>query len=318
MNTFSAFRSVAVELLHLNSRHNIKQALPRLAIRPLSSLDIPYRHIHTSHARRGTWVKNSQPAKKVETPEQKKARMKKEKEIGLKNGEIPYQWVQVASPGGLGDPRTLDDVLREVHSLNALAHANENDVERKKTLKRFYAQLIANDPTPIVKIINSYELYKKQKQAQEKTKAHAANNVRKEVQLTWASSEADVETKLQRVKEELGRGFKVDLAIMPKKNLRPPRRDEMVERADELAEHFAGIAKEWKVRDYTRTTVVIYFQGSSNSTAAVAATDADKKPKKVLLKEQRRQAQEEKLKKKQELEARSSNNFEGQDQSSLS
>ncbi|KAF5363781.1 hypothetical protein D9756_000888 [Leucocoprinus leucothites] len=313
MSTFSAFRSIAVELLYLNSRPNIQQVLPRLSLGSIDPSRIPNRHFHASHLRRG-WVKNSQlVVKGPEAEERKRSKERKKKEIGLKDRDIPYKRVQVSSPQGLSEPRTLQDVLMEVESLNALVPGQEpgdqDQQNKRKALKRYYTQLVANDPVPIVKIVNSYEEFKKQKAAQERSKNNAVHNVRKEVQLTWASSGADVETKLEKMQEDLNKGFKVDLAIMPKKKMLPPRREDMQQRADELVAHFSGTAKEWKERDYTKTTVVIYFQGTSSSMATVV-DDGVKKPKKLLVKEQRRQILEEKMRKKQELEARSRDHLE--------
>jgi translation initiation factor IF-3 len=235
----------------------------------------------------------------------KNAKDKKLKEIALKlkDHEIPYRKVQVTSPEGLSDFRTLEDVLAEVERLNS------GDEEGGNSFKRYHALLVANDPHPIVKIVDFKLEFRKQKAAQEKAKNNAVNRVRKEVQLTWASSEADVETKLQKMKEDLEKGFKVDLVIMPKKNVRPPRREDMQGRADDVVAHFSDVAKEWKERDYTRTTVILYLQGTSSSPSGAADEERDHKPKKQLIKEQRRQKEEERLKKKQELEARSRSNF---------
>jgi len=77
----------------------------------------------------------------------------------------------------------------------------------------------------------------------------------------------------------------------------------MEQRADDLVRRFSEIAKEWKVRDYTRTTVVIYFQGISSAEAMV--NKGSKKPKKQLIKEQRKQKEEERARKKQDFGAQS-------------
>ena len=281
------FRFVA-----LYRRCNGQRTLPKFG---LESISAP-RLFHLSH-RRGGWVKNNQPIRIPETKEEKKLKEKKLKEIGLKDSAIPYKNVFVRTPLGLSESRLLMDVIAESESLNG---RDKSEAPGKRILKQYYVQLVANESVPIVAIIDSKEKFQKQKQVQERAKNNAAHQVRKEVQLTWASSQADVETKLEKVEEDVKKGSKVDLVIMPKKSMCPPNRKDMQQRADDLVRHFSEIAKEWKARDYTKTTVIIYFQGASSTVTVV--DEGSKKPKKQLLKEQRRQKEEERARKKKDLE----------------
>ena len=300
MNTLSVFRFVVVEFLSQNRRCNGQWALSKFGLESVPTQHRFHRHFHLSHRRDG-WVKNDQP--KIisqETPGQKKLKEKKLKEIGLRGRAIPYKDVLVRTPQGLSDFRPLMDVIAEAESLNS---PDTGQVTGKRNLKQYHVQLVAIEPDPIVAIIDSKEIFQRQKQAQERAKNNAHLQVRKEVQLTWASSEADIETKLEKIEEDMKKGFKVDLVIMPKKNVHPPDRKDMEQRAEDLVRHFSEVAKEWKVRDYTRTTVVIYFQGVPSAEAMVG--EGSKKPKKQLVKEQRKQKEEERARKKQDFEVHS-------------
>ncbi|KAF9449557.1 hypothetical protein P691DRAFT_812220 [Macrolepiota fuliginosa MF-IS2] len=300
MSTFSAFRSAAVEVLHLNTRLSLFRSslCPAAIPGTYPSLRAPQRSFHASHSHRA-WVKNSQTSKPKESAEARKAREAKLKEIGLRDNDIPYYKVQVSSPQGLGPLRTLRDVLAEVEQLDSQDKKDPQDKGRK----RYHAQLIANDPIPIVKIIDFKEQFKKQKVAREKAKDSAAQKIRKEVQLTWSSSEADVETKLEKMKEELEKGYKVDLVIMPKKGVRTPGLDDMKTRAQEITTNFSEISKEWKETDFAKGNAIIYLQGiATPSTQTKEAKETGDVPKKVLLKQQRKQKEEERVRKKREQE----------------
>jgi translation initiation factor IF-3 len=292
MSTSFAFRSV-VELVYLNTRPHkspIFLPLPALGFRNIAPARPPYRHLHTS-VPRGAWVKNNQPSRPAISKEAEKTKARKAKEIGLKDNFIPYEKVQVSTPEGLSF-RPLKDVIAEIDSLNSLEERG----------KRYHAVLVVNDPDPIVKIVDFKAEYNKKKKAQERAKASAAQKVRKEVQLSWASSEADVETKLEKVKGDLEKGFKVDMVITGKGSMRRLDRDEQTQRVQQLVTRLQGIAKEWKERDFTQAAVVVYLQGIAEMPVV---DEGDKKAEKAALRQQRREAQEERLRKKQELEARS-------------
>jgi len=300
MNILSVFRFVSVEFLSQNRRCNGQWALSKFGLESFQTPRRLHRHFHLSHRWEG-WVKNDQPVISRETLEEKRLKEKKLKAIGLRGRAIPYKDVLVRTPQGLSGLRPLMDVIAEAESLNS---PDKSEVTgKRRSLKQYHVQLVANEPDPIVAIMDSKENFQKKKQAQERAKNNAHLQVRKEVQLTWASSEADTETKLEKIEEDVKKGFKVDLVIMPKKNVHPPDREDMQQRADELIGRFLEIAKEWKVRDYTRTTVVIYLQGISSAEAMVS--EGSKKPKKQLVKEQRKHKEEERARKKQDAQAQS-------------
>lgn len=125
--------------------------------------------------------------------------------------------------------------------------------------------------------------------------------------MTWYSSEADVETKLGKMREDLEKGYKVDLVIMSKKGMRPPSLEDMKGRVQEFVAHFSDIAKEWKERDFTKATAVIYLQGTA--TPSVEAKETTSVPEKIRLKEQRKQKADERSRRKQEQEARLQEQF---------
>ncbi len=290
MSVTSALRVATVGVFHLSTRPCSSQIISS-ALRSASQLTCGQGRLFHASSLRRAWIKNAQSHKPQETKEERKARERKLKEIGLRDGDIPYKRVQVTSPEGLSGFRLLSDVVSEVDHLNAL------DPDSRK---RYHAQLIVNDPSPIVKIIDFKKEFQKKKEAQERAKGNAAQKVRKEVQLTWHSSEVDVQTKLGKAKEDLEKGYKVDLAIMPKKGIRAPPPEDMRRRAEEFAEHFSEIAKEWKARDFARAAAVIYLQGTATSSAVVKEQETGGVPKKVLVREQRRQKEAERLRRRKQ------------------
>lgn len=292
MSAVSAFRVAAVGVFNYNARFSGSQILSS-ALRSTSRHTCPHGCSFHVSSTSWAWVKNTQSNKPKEAQQARKTKERKQKEIGLRDRDIPYREVQVSSPEGLSDFRPLFNVISEVEHRNALDSGGR---------KRYHAQLIANVPSPIVKIIDSKEEFKKKKEAHERAKSNAAQKVTKEVQLTWNSSEIDIQTKLGKVKDDLQRGYKVDLVIMPKQGTRSPRFEVMKERAEEIVGQLSGIgiAKERKARYITRATSVIYLQGTAIPSAALEEEAADGVPKKVLLREQRKQKEDERSRKKRE------------------
>lgn len=336
MNTFSAFRSVAIhQFLHPKTRRLPLKPLPRGTLRAF----------HVTTIRRSSLKAEDYFTKKASEKE-RKAQEAKSREIGLRGPKIPYDRVRVRFQGGLSDFRPLSDVLEEVKARNAeeiervkeieetgrvrdtveieLAKDTEETEQAKDTSQtkqakvtkekpspssssyriktRYEVELVKNDPFPIVAIINSKAEFEKKKRTQEKTKASSVHNVTKEIQLTWSSSAADVENRLEKMKDDLQKGYKVDLAISPKKHVPPPRREEMQERIQELVSQLAGFAREWREAEYTRTTAVAYLRGIVVPSGPIQV-DAKRIPKGVLLKQERKQKEEERQRRKLEREA---------------
>lgn len=296
MSTFSASRSVAIQhFLHSKTRPFLKP-ISRETLRAFHITAIDKADLNTQEY-----------LKRKEIESERKAQEAKARQIGLKGQNIPYERVRVRFLGGLSDTRLLSDVLDEVKALNAEEVEQAKDTEASspssyKIKRRYEAELVLNDPFPIVAIIDAKAAFEKKKRTQEKVKSSSVHNVRKEIQLTWASSAADVKNRLERMKDDLQKGYKIDLAISPKKSVPLPGGDEMQERMQEIVSQFAGIAREWRQREYTRTTAVAYLQGIAAPSAPIQV-DVKKVPKGVLLKQERRQKEEERKKKKQEREA---------------
>ncbi|KAF7776782.1 hypothetical protein Agabi119p4_5175 [Agaricus bisporus var. burnettii] len=265
-----------------------------------------HRAFHFTVIRRA-YDRNDQPPVRKETEKERKAKEAKAREIGLRGRNIPYDIVRVRHQGALSNSRRLSDVLEEVDSLNLAAaneaqHTEDLPLSSSKIKKKYVAELVVNKPSPIVAIIDTKAAFEKQKRRHEQVKNSSVHNVRKEIQLTWATSPADVETKLERMKDDLQKGYRIDLAISPKQGTPVPQLAKMQERVEEIVSQVAELAREWQGREYTKNTAVVYLQGIPVPSSSTEK-DAKRAPKRALLKQERREKEEERRNKKKEWEA---------------
>jgi len=126
----------------------------------------------------------------------------------LRDEDIPHKTIVLVDPEtkSLLPPSTLSSLL------SALDRT------------RFSIQLVdpSNDP-PICRILDKKEQYQKAKDKKVKDAERAANQVAnaggevKEVHLTWGVSEHDLEHKLKKGKELLGKGYRLLVGLSDKK-----------------------------------------------------------------------------------------------------
>lgn len=194
--------------------------------------------------------------------------------------------------GRLGDWVALSDIIRDI----------KGDKEKRKSL---YVELVRAEPEPIVKLIRAGDVYSR-KRATAGRKRVARDQ--KEVQLSWAISGADLEHKLEKVREELEMGNRVDLAYLRKSGKTTPTREEMEARAEEILTALAEAGASWKPLTLTKTSLILHLQGHNEPTApstpslrAHMAEQAEKKLERRQKDKERRQREEERQRKAQEL-----------------
>jgi translation initiation factor IF-3 len=183
-----------------------------------------------------------------------------------RNEGIKYQHVRLvdAVTKRLTGPQRLSEIL--------------NEINRKEK----YVELVSAEEgsTPIVKIMDQKEQYRKEKRLKLRAREVAMNNRHKEVQLTWGSTPSDMGHKLERVRQELEKGLKVDLVFAPKKGQVLPRPAERQMQIQEILDMMADVGKEWKEQESGRTLTAVFLQGATSPLSAV-----QKLPKKIRRKE---------------------------------
>lgn len=164
--------------------------------------------------------------------------------------DIPHRVVQLvdAETGRLNPPSALRDLL--------------SSIDRKT----HHIELVREEPNPIVKIINKKEAFNKRKEQKARMKEVARKCTQKEIQMTWGVASGDLAHKLNKVREELMKGNRVDLVYAPKKGQPLPSPIEMELRAQETVDFLADVGKEWKSREVQRTVTALYLQGTSRPT----------------------------------------------------
>ncbi|TFK74354.1 hypothetical protein BDN72DRAFT_833265 [Pluteus cervinus] len=169
----------------------------------------------------------------------------------IKNEKIPHDIVRVV------DSET--DRLAPAVSLKALLASIDKEQED--------VYLVSTVPVPVVKVMNKREVYEKKKVLKAQAKSTLKRNVQKEAQMSWTSAPADLAHKMKKMREDLEKGYKVDLVLTIKRGSLPtlPTPKEMNARLDEILNQFADVAKEWKAREVRKTAAVLSLQGRSSS-----------------------------------------------------
>lgn len=180
--------------------------------------------------------------KPAEEPKRKKA------DGPLKDEDIKYPRVQITHDGRLSAPTTITRVLSLLDR------------------RGYYIQLVSQKP-PVVKIVNKSEEYNRKKQEQEQAKLLKAKHVHKELQLTWATGEADATHKLEKAREDLARGFRVDIVFEHKRGQPSPSHQQMQERVQAVVDSLADVSMEWKERQIQRRIAAVFLRGTGTSSS---------------------------------------------------
>src|SRR6266576_285440 len=173
MNTFLAFRTAVVSVL-TRRVPTIPRTLSRSQQQRSLFATSPFANGESRQAKT-KFNKNSfllAQAKKENEPRRKA-------DGPLKAENITYRRVQIRHDGRLSTPSTVSYILSLLDR------------------RGYYIQLVSHDP-PIVKIVDKAEEYNRMKEEHEKAKLSKAKQVHKELQLSWATSDADIAHKLER------------------------------------------------------------------------------------------------------------------------
>ena len=131
--------------------------------------------------------------------------------------------------------------------------------------KTHHVELVADRPDPIVKVVNTREAREKYRELKKRAQAAARAQVRKEIQVTWGVAAGDLAHKLEKARNELVGGKKVDLIFATKKGQAVPTTQEMDTRLKGALETLAGVGKEYLPREVRKTMTVLYLKPLSQS-----------------------------------------------------
>lgn len=131
--------------------------------------------------------------------------------------------------------------------------------------KTHHVELVADRPDPIVKVVNTREAREKYRELKKRAQAAARAQVRKEIQVTWGVAAGDLAHKLEKARNELVGGKKVDLIFATKKGQAVPTIQEMDARLKGALETLADVGKEYLPREVRKTMTVLYLKPLSQS-----------------------------------------------------
>lgn len=166
-----------------------------------------------------------------------------------RNHDIPHSIVQLAGEDGrLGPPTPLSHLIASVDP------------------QTHYVELVSVHPQPVAKIRSKREQNQKEKQWRKRQREVAANNVQKEIQLTWGVASGDLIHKLTKARKEVEKGCRVELVFAPKVNQQAPSSAKMEARINETVEKIADFAREWMPRKVEGGIAVLYLKKHDRST----------------------------------------------------
>ena len=147
-----------------------------------------------------------------------------------------------------GDPQSLPDL-----------------VKLYKAEKKYFVELVAlpSETTggyPLVKLVDKKLNTAREKVAKQKQLISRKQQEQKEIQLTWSVARGDLEHKLRKVRDEIVKGHRVDLAFAPKKKQHPPPIHEQEAMVKESLEVLQDVAKEWSPRRAAKGMLFVYLQ----------------------------------------------------------
>ena len=165
----------------------------------------------------------------------------------LINDSIPFKAVRLADPTS-GSLHPLAPLTTILNSIDPKTH---------------HVELVADRPDPVVKIVNTKEAREKYREAKKRAHAAARAQVRKEIQVTWGVAEGDLAHKVEKVRQELVGGKKVDLIFASKKGQVVPTKEAMDARLKGVLETLAEVGKEYLPREVRKNMTALYLKPSS-------------------------------------------------------
>lgn len=150
---------------------------------------------------------------------------------------------------------------------------------------------------PICKIIDKKEMYNKEKERKKKLKSSATS---KTIELNWALDGNDLKHRIVRMQEFLGKGYKLEVVLAPKRKGRVATEEE----AEELLRNIRAAVEEVKGSRETATmsgtllaTATLFFEGkiqkqTKEEKAEAKAAEREKQRKKERLETNSAEGQE--------------------------
>ena len=162
----------------------------------------------------------------------------------LINDNIPFKHVRLADSdsGSLHPFAPLKTIL---NSIDPRTH---------------HVELVADAPDPIVKIVDTKKAREKYKEAKKRAQAAARAQVRKEIQLTWGVAAGDLAHKLEKVRQELVGGRKVDLIFASRKGQTVPTKQAMNVRLNGVLESLADVGQEYLPREWRGHMIALHLK----------------------------------------------------------
>ncbi|KAF7301295.1 hypothetical protein MIND_00694500 [Mycena indigotica] len=172
-------------------------------------------------------------------------RHKSAKPLGrLRNHEIKYNAVLRKDKEGNLAPTTMQALLKEI------------DLTQERI------ELVAEKPSPIVVVVNIKQDMLRVKRVKEKQRVANKKDQAKELQLTWTSEESDMEHKLNRLRQHLETGARMDVVFSTKpKTVAPPVKIQQQKVAD-VIERLAEVSTQWRPVEWRKNLAIISLRGS--------------------------------------------------------
>ena len=127
--------------------------------------------------------------------------------------------------------RVRDETTRILGPLTSLSSVMSSINKEKERI-----ELILSNPEPVVRIISKDELKELYRQDKAHAKARLVHQAPpKQIQMTWGIGREDLDRKLEKARQEMGRGTPVDIVLGKKKRMPPLTREEKKAKMDEIA-----------------------------------------------------------------------------------
>lgn len=97
--------------------------------------------------------------------------------------------------------------------------------------------------------------------------------------MTWETAAGDLAHKLEKVREALEEGSRVDVVFTTKKGRSPPSRPEMVGRVNEILKQVAEISTVRKPVEFQQDTAIIFLQSTNPIPAPQITSPGTSAPK---------------------------------------
>jgi len=162
-----------------------------------------------------------------------------------RNEAIPFPVVSLVDPetNALQPPTPLKTILASIQDP-----------------KSYHVELVADTPHPIVRIVDTKEALLKYKEQKKHSRTVARAQEHKEIQMTWGVGSGDLAHKVNKVRQELQKGRRVDLIFAPKKGQPVPTKQGMEIRLSQTLEALADIGKEYLPRDERKHIIALHLK----------------------------------------------------------